>query len=85
MLKILLGFFTAAIIFTFSYILYINTSYTSFENLKSQKEITVNFQNLPEIILPLKENYTGYQYELLKRYIKDINNSNLIEVIARLI
>ena len=78
MLKILLGFFTAAIIFTFSYILYINTSYTSFENLKSQKEITVNFQNLPEIILPLKENYTGYQYELLKRYIKDINNSNLI-------
>ncbi len=78
MLKILLGFFTAAVIFTFSYILYVNTNYTSFENFKNQREISVNFTNLPEIILPLKENYTGYQYELLRRYIMNINSSNLV-------
>lgn len=60
------------IVFACSYIIYTNFTYNSFENLKNKKSISVNFQNLPEVILPIKENYTGYQYELIKRYLESL-------------
>ena len=70
------------IVFACSYIIYTNFTYNSFENLKNKKNISVNFQNLPEVILPIKENYTGYQYELIKRYLEslgilDLNTKNI--------
>ena len=60
------------------YIIYINTTYSSYENLKSKNDISVNFQNLPEMILPSRETSTGYQYELIKKYLETIGQKNLI-------
>lgn len=72
MLRIISKLFIGMIVFACSYIIYTNFTYNSFENLKNKKSISVNFQNLPEVILPIKENYTGYQYELIKRYLESL-------------
>ncbi len=66
------------VFFASFYIIYTNTTYSSFENLKSKNQISVKFQNLPEMILPSKENSTGYQYELIKKYLETIGQENLI-------
>ena len=66
------------VLFASSYIIYTNTTYSSFENLKSKNEISVKFQNLPEMILPSRESSTGYQYELIKKYLQTIGQKNLI-------
>ena len=65
------------VLFASSYIIYTNTTYSSFENLKSKHEISVKFQNLPEMILPSRESSSGYQYELIKKYLKTIGQKNL--------
>ena len=77
MFKILLRLFVAIIIFASSYIIYKNTTFSSFENFKSKKDVFVRFQNLPEMFLPSKENYTGFQYELLTRYINKLNSNSV--------
>ena len=66
------------VLFASSYIIYTNTTYSSFENLKSKSDISVKFQNLPEMILPSRESSTGYQYELIKKYLMTIGQKNLI-------
>ena len=66
------------VLFASTYIIYTNTTYSSFENLKSKNNISVNFQNLPEMILPSRESSTGYQYELMKKYLNTIGQKNLI-------
>ena len=66
------------VLFASSYIIYTNTTYSSFENLKSKHEISVKFQNLPEMILPSRETSSGYQYELIKKYLKTIGQKSLI-------
>ncbi len=60
------------------YIIYINATFSSYENLKSKNDISVNFQNLPEMILPSRESSTGYQYELIKKYLETIGQKNII-------
>ena len=64
-------------LFASTYIIYTNTTYNSFENLKSKNDISVHFQNLPEMILPSRESFTGYQYELIKKYLSTIGQKNL--------
>ena len=66
------------VLFASSYIIYTNTTYSSFENLKSKHEISVKFQNLPEMILPSRETSSGYQYELIKKYLKTLGQKSLI-------
>ena len=66
------------IFFASIYIIYTNTTYNSYESLKSKNHISVNFQNLPEMILPSRESSTGYQYELIKKYLETIGQKNLI-------
>ena len=66
------------VLFASSYIIYTNTTYSSFENLKSKHEISVKFQNLPEMILPSRETSSGYQYELIKKYLMTIGQKSLI-------
>ena len=66
------------ILFAGLYIVYTNTTYSSFENLKSKNDISVKFQNLPEMILPARESYKGYQYELIEKYLKTIGYKNLV-------
>ena len=66
------------IFFASIYIIYTNTKYSSYENLKSKNDISVNFQNLPEMIMPSRETSTGYQYELIKKYLETIGQKNLI-------
>ena len=78
MFKILSRLLIAIILFASSYIIYTNTSYSSFENLKNKKYISVKFQNLPEMFLPSKESYSGYQYELMRKYIETIGQDRLI-------
>ena len=66
------------IFFASIYIIYTNTTYSSYESLKSKNDISVNFQNLPEMIMPSRETSTGYQYELIKKYLETIGQKNLI-------
>ena len=66
------------VLFAGFYIIYAHTTYSSFENLKNKNDISVKFQNLPELILPSRESYTGYQYELVKKYLKTIGKKNLV-------
>ncbi len=78
MFKILFRLLLAMIFFASIYIIYTNTTYSSYESLKSKNDISVNFQNLPEMIMPSRETYTGYQYELIKKYLETIGQKNLI-------
>ncbi len=73
MLKILARFITVMVIITFAYLFYVNTKFTSLQQLTDKTIIAAKFQNLPEIILPSKETNVGYQYELLKGYSENIN------------
>jgi len=66
------------VFFASIYIIYMNATYSSYEGLKSKNDISVNFQNLPEMILPSRETSTGYQYELIKKYLETIGQKNLI-------
>ena len=68
----------AMVFFASIYIIYTNTTYSSYESLKSKNDISVNFQNLPEMIMPSRETSTGYQYELIKKYLETIGQKNLI-------
>ena len=65
-------------VFTSSYIFYTNFTYSSIENIKNKENISVRFQNLPEMLLPNKENITGYQYELLSEYLNTFGNNKLM-------
>ncbi len=65
-------------VFTSSYIFYTNFTYSSIENIKNKKNISVRFQNLPEMLLPNRENITGYQYELLSEYLNTFGNNKLM-------
>ena len=78
MLKIILRFLIGIAVFTSSYIFYTNFTYSSLENIKNKKNISVRFQNLPEMLLPNKENITGYQYELLNEYLNTFGKNKLI-------
>ena len=66
------------VFFASIYIIYTNTTYSSYESLKSKNDISVNFQNLPEMIMPSRETSAGYQYELIKKYLETIGQKNLI-------
>ena len=66
------------ILFASFYIIYTNTTYSSLQNLKNKNDISVKFQNLPEMITPSRESYTGYQYELINKYLERIGQKNLI-------
>jgi len=77
-LKIVWRFLIGIAVFTSSYIFYTNFTYNSFENIKNKKNISVRFQNLPEMLLPNKENITGYQYELLSEYLNTFGNNQLM-------
>ncbi len=66
------------VFFASIYIIYTNATYSSYESLKSKNDISVNFQNLPEMIMPSRETSTGYQYELIKKYLETIGQKNLI-------
>jgi hypothetical protein len=61
------------ILFAGIYLLYINTTQTSFSQFKKKEIILVNLANIPEIILPSKEENAGYQYELLIKYLDSLN------------
>ena len=78
MFKILFRLLLAMVFFASIYIIYTNTTYSSYESLKSKNDISVNFQNLPEMIMPSRETSTGYQYELIKKYLETIGQKNLI-------
>ena len=65
-------------VFASLYIFYTNFTYSSIENIKNKKNISVRFQNLPEMLLPNKENITGYQYELLSEYLIILGDSKLM-------
>ena len=77
MLKIFVRFFTAMVLFAAVYLLYINSKYTSLQQFIEKEPISVELQNIPEIILPLKEGNVGYQYELLKSFLGSIGKKNI--------
>jgi membrane-bound lytic murein transglycosylase MltF len=79
MFKLFVRFLTAMIVVASIYLIFVNSSYTSLENLKNKKVVAVSFQNFPEIILPIRGEILGYQYELLKDYLNTINKNNFIE------
>ena len=79
MFKLFVRFFTAMIVIASIYLLFINSSYTSLQKLQSKEVVLVKFQNFPEIILPIREEIHGYQYELIKDYLTTINKNSFIE------
>jgi len=79
MFKLFVRFFTAMIVVASIYLLFINSSYTSLQKLQSKEVVVVKFQNFPEIILPIREEIHGYQYELIKDYLTTINKNSFIE------
>ena len=79
MLKLFVRFLTAMIFISGIYLVYVNSSFTSLQQIQSKETIFVNFQNFPEIILPLKEETRGYQYELVRFYLNSLNKKNIIQ------
>ena len=73
MLRLFARFIAAMILFAGIYLFYINSTQTSFAQFKKKEIIFVNFANIPEIILPSKEGISGYQYELLIKYLGSLN------------
>ena len=65
MLRLFARFIAAMILFAGIYLVYTNTTQTSLVQFKKKEIISINLTNLPEIILPSKEENAGYQYELL--------------------
>ena len=60
------------------YLIYINSQYTSLQQIVDKKILSVEFQNMPEIVLPLKEETVGYQYELLKSFLHSMGIKNIV-------
>lgn len=79
MFKLFVRFLTAMIVVAGIYLVFVNSSYTSLQKLQNKETVIVRFQNLPEIILPIKGEIRGYQYELIKNYLNSINKNNFIE------
>ena len=77
MLRLFARFIAAMILFAGIYLFYINSTQTSFAQFKKKEIIFVNFVNIPEIILPSKEGISGYQYELLIKYLGSLNKKKV--------
>ena len=77
MLKIFVRFLTSMILIASLYLFYVNSSFTSLQQLNKKEIVSVKLQNLPEIILPLKEDLIGYQYELLKSFLGSIGKNKI--------
>jgi len=78
MLKIFVRFLTSMVLISAVYLIYVNSQYTSLQQLIEKKVPSIKFQNMPEIILPLKEDSVGYQFELLKSFLNSIGITNSI-------
>ena len=65
MLRLFARFMAAMVLFAGIYLLYTNTTQTSLAQFYKKEIIFVNLANIPEIILPSKEENAGYQYELI--------------------
>ena len=79
MFKLFVRFLTAMIVVAGVYLIFVNSSFTSLQKLQNKESIVVNFQSFPEIILPIRGEVFGYQYELLKYYLTTINKNSFIE------
>jgi len=77
MLRLFARFIAAMTLFAGIYLLYTNTTQTSFTQFKKKEIIFVSLANLPEIILPSKEENAGYQYELLIKYLDSLNKQKV--------
>ena len=77
MLRLFARFIAAMILFAGIYLLFTNITQTSLEQFKKKEIIFVNLENMPEIILASKEENTGYQYELLIKYLDYLNKQKL--------
>ena len=77
MLRLFARFLAAMALFAVIYLLYINTTQTSFTQFKKKETIFISLANLPEIILPSKEENAGYQYELLIKYLDSLNKKKV--------
>jgi membrane-bound lytic murein transglycosylase MltF len=78
MFKLFARFIAAMIFFAGIYLIYTNTTQTSFAQFKKKEIIHVNLANIPEIILPSKEENAGYQYELLIKYLDSLNKQEVV-------
>lgn len=78
MLKILVRLLTAMILVAVIYLIFTNTKYNSLQQLQLQNKVTIRLQNLPEIILPSKEETAGFQYELIKKYLKNLSHDDIL-------
>ena len=79
MFKLFARFITAMIVVAFVYLVFVNSSYTSLQKLQNKEIVVISFQNFPEIILPIRGEIHGYQYELIKSYLNSINKNSFIE------
>ena len=77
MLRLFARFIAAMILFAGIYLVYTNTTQTSLVQFKKKETISINLANLPEIILPSKEENAGYQYELLMKYLDSLNKKKI--------
>ena len=77
MLRLFARFIAAMIIFAGIYLLYTNTTQTSLAQFNKKEIIFVSLANIPEIILPSKEENAGYQYELLIKYLDSLNKQKV--------
>ena len=77
MLSLFARFIAAMIIFAGIYLLYTNTTQTSLAQFNKKEIIFVSLANIPEIILPSKEENAGYQYELLIKYLDSLNKQKV--------
>tara|TARA_Y100000768_G_scaffold15903_1_gene11085 strand:+ start:510 stop:1820 length:1311 start_codon:yes stop_codon:yes gene_type:complete len=77
MLKIFVRFLTAVILISAAYLVYVNSKFSSLQQFTDKKIISVKLQNLPEIILPLKEDNVGYQYEFLKSFLSSFGKKEI--------
>ena len=69
MIKILLRLLVAIIFISSLYLIYFNKNFSSIEQLLYKRSISVKILNLPEILLELKEENAGFQYDLLNHYL----------------
>ena len=73
MIKILLRLLVAIIFISSLYLIYFNKNFSSIEQLLYKRSISVKILNLPEILLELKEENVGFQYDLLNHYLDKKN------------
>ena len=77
MLKLFATFIAAMTLFASIYLLFTNATQTSLLQFKKKDVISVNLPNIPEIILPSKEENAGYQYELLMKYLDSLDKQKV--------